>query len=292
MSDKDRSNLASAIAAAEKSPTDDAAWDNVESIAAKLDSPDDVAAAYVRALGDKMSAEAAEALGQRAARFHDEWYGQDASGNLAQLLGRVLELAPRSDWAFQRLTVALTVSERWVDLLALYDRALSHTSEKARQEKLLDEAYQVAKDLAGKPAEAIAYLRRLYGLTRDVKQARELERLLERHDNFKELVQFLEQRIEHVAPAERPQVRLRIARTWFENLNDAGKALDTARLLLAERGRETAEPGASELLERLRAMVGLLDLVEGVNEDLEQHRSLAPPEAVDLGPLRVTGRTH
>jgi hypothetical protein len=110
MSDKDRSNLASAIEAAAKKPTDDAAWDNVESIAAKLDSPDDVAAAYLKVLGGKLSAEDAEALGQRAARFHDEWYGQDASGNLAKLLGRVLDLAPRSDWAFQRLTVALTGS--------------------------------------------------------------------------------------------------------------------------------------------------------------------------------------
>jgi tetratricopeptide (TPR) repeat protein len=273
MSDRKRSDLKSAIDVAVEAIDDEAAWDKVEALAAELDSPDEVLAAYKRVLSGTMEADRAEALGRRGVRFHEEWFGQDPAG-LSVLLGRVVELAPRSDWAFQQLTVVLTVAERWDDLLGLYDKQLAGTKDKSRQEKLLDEAYQIAKDLAANSAKAVKYLHRLYGITRDAKQATALERLLEKHESWRELISFWEQRIEHVPPAERPLVRLRIARTWFDNLDDPGRALETLRLLLAEPGREAADQGASELLERLATAPqaapaireGALDLLRGHHE--------------------------
>ncbi|HEU5058806.1 MAG TPA: hypothetical protein VFU21_19870, partial [Kofleriaceae bacterium] len=268
-----KSELNKAIEVAVHAPGEDAAWDAVEAIAAELDSPDEVLAAYKRVLAGSMDADRAEQLGQRAARFHEEWFGQDPAG-LSAILGRVLALAPRSEWAFQQLTVVLTVAEKWDELLGLYDTQLAATRDRGKQEKLLDEAYQIAKDLAANSAKAMSYLHRLYGLTRDQKQASALERLLEKHESWRDLIAFWEQRIEHVPVAERPQLRLRIAGIWFDNLNDPGKALDTLRLLLAEPGREAADQGASELLERLATAKqassavreGALDLLRGHHE--------------------------
>ena len=268
-----KSELNKAVDVAVQGVDDGAAWDAVEGVAAELDSPDEVLAAYKRVLAGSLDSDRAEALGQRAARFHEEWFGQDPAG-LSAILGRVLELAPRSEWAFQQLTVVLTVAEKWDELLALYDKQLGATKERGKQEKLLEEAYQIAKDLAANSAKAMSYLHRLYGLTKDAKQASALERLLEKHESWRDLISFWEQRIDHVPTAERPQLRLRIARIWFDNLNDPPRALDTLRLLLAEPGREAADQGASELLEKLATAKqapslvreGALDLLRGHHE--------------------------
>lgn len=276
MSANERSvDLESAIAVAVRAQDDDSAWDAVETLAGDLDDPDTVAAAYQGVLDEDLDEEQAEGIGRRAVRFREEWYGQDTAG-LAAVLRRVLALAPGSDWAFQRLTVAYTVSETWGELLDLYNHALSATQDRGRQERLLEEAYQIAKDLASRPVEAIAYLRRLYALTHDAKQALALERLLEKHESWRELVQFWEQRIDHVPPAERPPLRLRIATTWFDNLQQPARALDTLRLLLAEPGREAADQGASDLLERLATAPQASPAVrEGALDLLREHHEAA-----------------
>ena len=121
-----KSELNKAVEVAVQGIDDAAAWDAVEGVAAELDSPDEVLAAYKRVLAGSLEADRAEALGQRAARFHEEWFGQDPAG-LSAILGRVLEVAPRSEWAFQQLTVVLTVAEKWDELLALYDKQLGAT---------------------------------------------------------------------------------------------------------------------------------------------------------------------
>lgn len=246
---QDPSQLTAAIEAAASAINDEALWDEAESLAADLDSPDGVAAAYRDVLGGTISAEDAKVIGQRAASFHEEWFGQDAP-ELAQLLRRVLEIAPKSDWAFQRLSVSLTVTEKWDELLSLYDDTLASAT-KTRQQKLLDEAYQIAKDLAGNPTKAIEYLRRLYAITGKPKQAEALERLLEKHESWPELIEFLDGRIGSASGDQRPALRLRVARIYFDKLGDPDSSLETVRLLLAELGRETPDPAVGELLEQL-----------------------------------------
>ncbi len=44
---------------------------------------------------------------------------------------------------------------------------------------------------------------------------------------------------------------------------------------------------AGELFDGERAVMGLLDLIERVHEHLEQHRTLAPLQAIDFSAARV-----
>ena len=62
-------NLEAAVAAAKSAPENFAAWDEVENLAAELDRPDDVAAAYEEVLDSELPPELVLTLGERAASF-------------------------------------------------------------------------------------------------------------------------------------------------------------------------------------------------------------------------------
>ncbi|MCE9580469.1 MAG: tetratricopeptide repeat protein [Deltaproteobacteria bacterium] len=187
-------------------------------------------------------------IGERAANFCDEWFGDDPKV-LEGILGRVLELAPQSESALQRLSVLYTHGERWTDLLKLYDRALDATKEKARRIKLLREASQLAKDVANQPDKAIGYLQRLLPLTPDdVQLGQGLERLLERHERWADLIALWEGRLETQNKKDREKSRVRIAACWLDNLRDPARALAAIRPLLAETEDDKEACG---LLERI-----------------------------------------
>src|SRR5579862_2876490 len=131
----DLSQFQEAAAAVKHSPHAVSAWEQVEALAADLDKPDDIVGLYTETLGGKIEPEVAEMIGERAGAFCDEWFGDDPK-ILEKILSRVLELAPSSDSALQRLSVIYTVVERWDDALALYDRALAATKDKARRVRL------------------------------------------------------------------------------------------------------------------------------------------------------------
>src|SRR5882672_604731 len=105
-----------------QNPADDEAWDELDEIARKSDSPDDVSRLYRETLARDLSPEAAGPLGRRAVAFHDEWF--EDPGFVLQILKRVLEIEPRAEWAFERLSLLLTMAERWEDLLSAYDVAI------------------------------------------------------------------------------------------------------------------------------------------------------------------------
>ena len=135
-------------------------------------------------------------IGERAGGFCDEWFGDDPKV-LEKILARVLELAPSSDSALQRLSVIYTVAERWADVLALYDRAIDATKERGRRIRLLREAAQLAKDVANQPEQAIGYYQQLLPLVPDDAQVSQgLERLLERHERWADLIALWEGRLE------------------------------------------------------------------------------------------------
>src|SRR5687768_245506 len=106
MAARPKPEFATVLSAAAAARDDDAAWDRLEEAAGKEDKPDEVAAAYREALRT-VEPELADRLGQRAVRFAEEWFGQDSTA-LAEILARVVELDPRAEWAFQRLTVLYT----------------------------------------------------------------------------------------------------------------------------------------------------------------------------------------
>jgi tetratricopeptide (TPR) repeat protein len=230
----DQSQFNEAASAVKHSPHAVSAWEEVEAIAAELDRPDDVVALYNDALGTNVEPQVAEMIGERAGGFCDEWFG-DEPKVLEQILVRVTALAPASDSALQRLSVIYTVAERWSDALSLYDRAIGATKEKGRQVRLLREAAQLAKDVANHSDKAIGYYQALLPLTPDDGQiGQSLERLLERHERWQELIELWEGRLESQSRKEREKTRVRIATVWLENLHDPHRALTAAKPLLAE----------------------------------------------------------
>lgn len=243
-----RNEFDTAAQAVRTTPDDLDSWDTIESLTETLNCPDEVAALYKEVLAKDLPGETATELGERAAGFFEEWFGDDPTA-VRDVLLRVLDLDPRADWAFQRLTEVFTVTESWDELLALYDRALKATRDDDRRIQLLDEAAQVAKDIANQPDKAISYLQMLVPLKPDDSQLESsLERLLERHERWADLIALWASKLPSLSDEERDQSRVRIATCWLDNLSEPGKALDAVRPLLSE-GKDDTE--ACALLERI-----------------------------------------
>ncbi len=274
-----RNEFDAAVESVKKTPADLDSWDVVESLTDELECPDEVAALYREVLAQNLPLELATTLGERAANFLEEWFGDDPAAT-EQVLLRVLEIDPEAEWAFQRLTVVFSSMERWDQMLALYDRALSANDDEDRRIQLLEEAAQVAKDVANQPDKAIDYLQKLVPLKPgDGQLESSLERLLERHERWADLIALWEAQLDGQSVEEREQNRLRIATCWIDNLHDSGNALEAVRPLLAEASDDQA---ACSLLERIatdeQAAAGVrssaLDLLRMHYETTERPREI------------------
>ncbi|HWU87354.1 MAG TPA: hypothetical protein VN253_08765, partial [Kofleriaceae bacterium] len=256
----DLSQLKEAAAAVNHSPHAVSAWEEVESLAAELDRPDDVVTLYRDTLRDDIEPQVAEMIGERAGGFCDEWFGEDPTV-LEKILVRVTTLAPASDSALQRLSVIYTVAERWADALSLYDRAIEATRDKGRRVRLLREAAQLAKDVANQPDKAIRYYQALLPLTPDDGQiSQSLERLLERHERWSDLIALWESRLESQSRKEREKTRARIASVWLDNLGDPQRALAAVKPLLSEADDDRESCALLErILESPQATKGVRD---------------------------------
>jgi hypothetical protein len=228
--------IAAALDAVAAAPTDTDAWDRLETAAVQHDAARAVVDAYRRALHEPLAAATVAALGERAARFHQEWLA-DQPALLVEILERVLEVDPSADWASKRLIVLLTLSESWDHLLAVYDRALATVPERGRRVQLLEEAAQVAKDFAGDADRAVGYLQLLSALKPgDWQVAGLLERLLDRQERWADLVALWRTRLDAAEGDEARGLRVRIATTQIERLSAPADALEETKRLLAEPG--------------------------------------------------------
>lgn len=245
----DLSRFTEATAAVKHSPHAVSAWEEAEGLAADLDKPDEIVALYGETLAGKVEPEVAEMIGERAGRFCDEWFG-DEPKLLEKILSRVLELAPSSEPALQRLSVLFTVAERWDDVLSLYDRAIEQSAnDKTRRKRWLREAAQLAKDVANQPEKAIHYYQQLLPLVPDDAQVNTgLERLLERHERWADLIALWEGRLEGQSKKDRERSRARIAACWLDNLGDPQNALAAVKPLLLEADDDRE---STALLERI-----------------------------------------
>jgi len=240
--------FAAALAAAESEPREEEHWDLLEEMAEQSQRPDEVGALYRKVLSQDLGAELAETLGQRAAGFHEEWFAED-SPYLGEVLQRVLQLNPEADWALQRLTVLLTVTERWNELLGAYDQALAAARDDARREQLLEEAAQLAKDFAGAPDQAIGYLQQLLELRPGESQlVSSLERLLERQQRWQELIDLWRKELADASGADALALRGRIATCYLEHLGDGRSTLKEVEGLLEDGAPEEEN---LQLLERV-----------------------------------------
>jgi tetratricopeptide (TPR) repeat protein len=223
-------------------------WDALEARAADLQRPDEVSELFVAVVEEAIPSALAVSLGERAARFHAEWFGDDAPA-LVRVLTRVLELEPTATFPLERLAVIHTAASRFTELLDLYDRAVAAAPTPARRVELLDEAANVAKDFAADADRAIGYLQQLAAARPlDAQIFASLERLLERQERFVELIRAWQARIDAgVGADEAATLRARIAGCFLERLRDPAAALTEIRLLL-----DAGEEGhALPLLERV-----------------------------------------
>lgn len=241
-------SFAAALEAVEATPQNLEAWDHLESLADSLDRPDEVGAAYRNVLSADVPHEVWKTLAERAARFHDEWFG-DSPDEMMGVLRPVLEKDPTATWAFDRLLVVLTNAERWDDLLQQYDHALQHTREPKARARLLHDAAHTAKDFAKRPGRAVDYLQLQLELDpSNLKLALNIERLLERQNRWEDLVELWQNRLPELTAPEARKARLRIAQISLGHLEAAGPALDELRTLVEE---SPGHPEACAELEKL-----------------------------------------
>ena len=164
-------------------------WDEAEALARELNDPQPLAQTFDAVLAAKPTAEVAEAVGNRAVAFHEEWF-EDTAG-VARILERLLEIDPTASWAFDRLKLLYDAAERWDELFAAYDKVIGAATG-TRKVDLLEDAAQVAKDFANHSERAIGYLEQLLALKPgNARLVASLERLYERHDRHRPLIELL-----------------------------------------------------------------------------------------------------
>ncbi|HVU02621.1 MAG TPA: tetratricopeptide repeat protein [Polyangiaceae bacterium] len=281
-----------------ENPADEEAWDELDEIARNTQKPDSVSQLYRETLSRTLSVDSADRIARRAVAFHDEWFEDPAL--VIQILKRTLDIDPRSEWAFERLSLLFTMAERWDDLLAAYDVALAACTDKEKKKALLDEAARIAKDFAGSTDRAIQYLKQLVPLRpEDAQLAQSLERRLLLQKRHRDLVDVWSARLPVLSPAEVLSTRVRMAETWLEKLSDAKTALGVVREILSAPGGDAQADKllekigtfASSPLEARREALGLLKerlSAAGKSEDVVRVIELllgvadAPEERVEL----------
>lgn len=240
---------ADALQAVRRDATDDASWDAIDEAARQADDPDAAAQLYREILEQVSSPAIASSLGQRAVAFHDEWFEETAP--LIALLERVLSVDASATWAFERLSLLLTMAERWSELLAQYDRALAATNDATWKAALLDEGSRIAKDFAGDLERANDYLKQLVLLRpEDGQLAASLERRLEQQGKHLDLIQVWQARLPVLNEEQALGVRVRIAERYLD-LGEVGAALERGEALL---GMSNGAPPATAILERIAAL--------------------------------------
>ncbi|MDB4989756.1 MAG: Membrane protein in colicin uptake-like protein, partial [Myxococcaceae bacterium] len=225
--------LERALHAARERPSDFVVWDALEAQAARAQAPEPVTELYVEVLQSEQSRASLRMLRERALRFSEEWFGDDAP-QMQTLLVQVFETEPHDDVVFERLVVSLTAAGRSDVLLHVYEVALAASDSLERRVQLLEEAVKVARDLPQGERRALALLQELLALRpHDFGARAQAEKLLEQSGRYHELVVSLSTRAE-LEGKENPAVAARIAALWLHQLQSASHALEIVKQLLKD----------------------------------------------------------
>jgi tetratricopeptide (TPR) repeat protein len=242
--------FADALRSALNDPSDESPWDRLEDQADSDRARKQLLDLYSAQLGNELPGPVKELLARRAVRFAADCFGENTPP-VTDLLRLVLGAVPGAEWAFEHLVVALTMNERWPEVLEAHDARLALTKDPGRRKELLEEAAQIAKDFLGDQGRAIGYLEQLFRLKpSDVQVAASLERLLERQERWEDLVQLWRQRAEALSGGQARALQRQAAVTLYEKLRRPEAALQQVRALLPDEGEETPLHG---LLERVLA---------------------------------------
>ena len=230
-------------------PARSALWDQLEHMARRPDRARTLATAYRAVLANKLDRDLELDLVDRAVRFHDEW--MDDPLEVTALLNKVLDTDPTARWAFDRISLKLTVDGQWDALLALYDKVIGNTACSESRLALLDEAAAIAKDCAGNPKRAVGYLQQVFeARPTDHRTSSALERLLKQQKRFSDLIDFWTARLHVLTGPEALTTRQQIASCWLEDLHDPNGALAAVEPLAADPRMTTV---AAPLLEMIVA---------------------------------------
>ncbi len=222
-----------ALRKAEKQPAELSVWDDLEALAAETQKPDDVAAAYRKALVPGLSPDLVGVLGQRALHFLEEWYAGETAV-IVEFLDSILKLDAGADWALERLTILRSVNQQWDELLSSYDSVLDGLADGPRRRRLLQDAASVARD-SGNTARAASYLRALLeAAPGTIEVSSELEHLLEKLGDFATLASVLGLRLAVMSGNDAIDVRARLAGLYFDHLGQPEKALDEVEKILSQ----------------------------------------------------------
>jgi thioredoxin-like negative regulator of GroEL len=230
-------------------PADDAPWRRLEETAAADEAQSrQLLDAYRAQLAAELPRPVHDVLARRAVRFAADCFGENAPESI-DVLRAVLTAAPDADWAFRPLVVALTMAERWNDVLDAYDARLAAGRGDDRRAELLAEAARIAKDFTRDGARAVGYLDRLFRLRpMDAQVASSLERLLERDRRWDELCAVWRVRLEGMSGDEAGDLRLRLATTLHTELGQPAQALEVLRPILSD---PDGPAGLAERLEQI-----------------------------------------
>lgn len=244
--------LADALASVKKSALDLDAWDALNEVCRQLDRPDETVSLYTEALAGKLTDEVLagddlENVGRAAADFCEEWY--EETEPVLKMLSRVIEIDPGQKWAFDRITVLLTASARWDELLSRYDVALSVAKSDEERQSLYEEAVKIARDFAAQHERASDYLKELLLLRlNDEQLAAATERRFDEQNRHEDLIAIWTARLPVLDSSSALRTRLQIAARYFERLHDSIQALVSIDEFLNAEGEEAS---ACELLERI-----------------------------------------
>lgn len=242
-------DLVEALQACALDPANSEAWDRAEDLAREHELPEPVLNLQFELLDGDAPVEARIELGRRSADFSEEWF--DDTERVLSILRKVLEVDRGARWAFERLSLLLTVAGRWEDLLSEYDRALRACEDSAERVALLEEVARVARDFAGESHRANDYLKELLLLRPDDDQlAANLERRLEQQKRHQDLIDVWTARLQVLDASAALATRVQIAKRYLGELEDAESSLRSIEQLLAAGG---AEAEGCELLEGLAA---------------------------------------
>lgn len=241
-------NTSQALSLALQHPEDTTNWDAVDDLARDADSPDDAEATYGAVLEQNaLSLEDARAFGQRYVQFLEEWY--EETDKPIAVLHTLVSRDVGNSWAIEKLSLLLTLAERWDELLSVYDDCLTRSGDAKQTASLLEEAARISKDFAGQAQRASDYLKRLFLLRpADEQLALLLERRLGEQERHQDLVDVWQARLSQSNPATQLDLRVRITERYLNALNAPEAALAGGLELLTLEGGKA--PGSS-LLEQL-----------------------------------------
>lgn len=216
----------------------DELWDRAEKLARKIKAPKIVAAAFREVLErGALPPERASELGQRAVDYHEEWFDEPA--HVTALLEAILRHDAQATWAFERLKLAYNANEQFDALFDLFDRVIARTESPEDRADIIDDAAQVAKDVAFNPERAMGYLGALLELRpSDTRTEVALERLYEKYQKREELLALYERRAQR-DPKERGVALKKLADLALKDPMDFERVAFAARKLAEDPDAET-----------------------------------------------------